>query len=121
MYLIAPPGARRATETVRKLLLLLMGGLFSGQKGFLLRAMVLGLEIATLTSTLAYSQQTPIFCRKETSGLGPRAMGMGGAFTAVADHASAAYLKVADSAQHADFCIILFEPAQYVRAKVNRV
>jgi len=47
-----------------------------------------------------YGQVTdPIFGRKETFGIGPRAIGMGSAFTALADDASAVYWNPAGLSQ----------------------
>ncbi len=45
------------------------------------------------------TQTQPIFGRKETFGIGPRAIGMGGAFTALSDDASAVYWNPAGLSQ----------------------
>jgi len=71
-------------------------------------------------SSFAYSQNTElIFGRKETFGIGPRAMGMGGAFTAVADDASAAYWNVAGLAQLSSYEIALSSAPVYFRDNLN--
>jgi hypothetical protein len=62
----------------------------------------LGLAMFLNLSALAqvYGQVTdPIFGRKETFGIGPRAIGMGSAFTALADDASAVYWNPAGLSQ----------------------
>jgi len=60
---------------------------------------VLELLFLGVSPLLAQTDVEAIFSRKETYGIGPRAMGMGCAFVAVADDASAAYWNVAGLAQ----------------------
>ncbi len=68
---------------------------------------------------MAFSQQTPIFGRPEIFGIGPRAMGMGGAFTAVADDSSAAYWNVAGLAQLPAFELSVSSAPVYFTDNVN--
>ena len=84
--------------------------------------MALGFELLLLLASTAYSQSgpvtAPIFGRKETFGIGPRAMGMGGAFTAVADDASAAYWNVAGLAQLSSYEISASSAPVYFHDKL---
>ena len=69
-----------------------------------------------LGSGLAFGQNTNtelIFGQKNSFGIGPRAIGMGGAFTAVADDASAAYWNVAGLAQLTSYEISLSSAPVY--------
>jgi hypothetical protein len=66
--------------------------------GCFLGFLFLGL-IFTSNNVVNAQNLSPIFGQKNTVGIGPRAIGMGGAFTAVADDASAAYWNVAGLAQ----------------------
>ena len=91
------------------------------KRNLFLGVLALGFEIFLFSTTIAYSQQSPIFGRKETFGIGPRAMGMGGAFTAVADDASAAYWNVAGLAQLSSFEIALSSAPVYFRDNVNGI
>jgi hypothetical protein len=69
---------------------------------------------------MAYSQNTDmIFGQPYTYGIGPRAMGMGGAFTAVADDASAAYWNVAGLAQLSSYELSLSSAPVYFRDGLN--
>ena len=81
--------------------------------------LALALQFFLIFTDLAYSQQSPIFGRKETFGIGPRAMGMGGAFTAVADDASAAYWNVAGLAQLSSYELSISSAPVYFRDKVG--
>ena len=61
----------------------------------------------------------PIFGWKETSGIGPRAIGMGGAFVAIADDASAAYWNVAGLAQLSSYELSISTAPIYFMDQVN--
>jgi hypothetical protein len=65
------------------------------------------------TSHRAFAQSTPIFGQPYTFGIGPRAIGMGGAFVAIADDASAAYWNVAGLAQISSYEISLSSAPNY--------
>lgn len=60
-----------------------------------------------------------IFGQKNSYGIGPRAIGMGGAFVAVADDASAAYWNVAGLAQLSSYEISLSSAPVYFDDTVN--
>ena len=100
----------------------LLKNLFSSNRKMIWGGCALGLQLFLLSTTLAYSQTPPVFPvfdRKETFGIGPRAMGMGGAFTAVADDASAAYWNVAGLAQLSAYEISISSAPVYFDDKVN--
>lgn len=61
----------------------------------------------------------PIFGEPNTYGIGPRAMGMGGAFTAIADDASAAYWNPAGLSQVNAYEISLSSAPIYFQGNIN--
>ncbi len=77
------------------------------------RYLILLLAFFCGNATGAFAQTTPIFGQPYTFGIGPRAIGMGGAFVAVADDASAAYWNVAGLAQISSYEISLSSAPNY--------
>jgi len=88
-----------------------------------LGGLALGLQVFLMSAAWANAQSgivtRPVFDRKETFGIGPRAMGMGGAFTAVADDSSAVYWNVAGLAQLSAYEISISSAPVYFRDKVG--
>ena len=86
-----------------------------------LRAVILGALAGLLLMPLFVSPAaaagstavTNVFGQPDSFGIGPRAMGMGGAFVAVADDASAAYWNVAGLAQLSSYEISLSSAPVY--------
>ena len=112
-----PP--EKGDRQVRKLFLIFTGGWVRGRKS-LVKGVLLGAAFWLLGSSAAFSQNTElIFGRKNTFGIGPRAMGMGGAFTAVADDASAAYWNAAGLAQLTSYEISISSAPVYFQDNVN--
>ncbi len=71
-------------------------------------------------TTAVYSQNDDlIFARPDSLGIGPRAMGMGGAFTAVADDASAAYWNVAGLSQLSSYEFSISSAPVYFTENLN--
>ncbi len=60
-----------------------------------------------------------IFARPDSLGVGPRAMGMGGAFAAIADDASAAYWNVAGLSQLSSYELSLSSAPVYFTENLN--
>ncbi len=82
--------------------------------------LLIGFLFIILFANVAYSQTiNPIFGWKETSGIGPRAIGMGGAFVAISDDASAAYWNVAGLAQLSSYELSISSAPDYFMDKVN--
>ncbi len=77
------------------------------------RCLILSLAVFGLTAQSIFAQTTPIFGQPYTFGIGPRAIGMGGAFVAVADDASAAYWNVAGLAQISSYELSLSSAPNY--------
>lgn len=78
------------------------------------------LGILLIFAGLAHAQNTDlIFGQPDSFGIGPRAIGMGGAFTAVADDASAAYWNVAGLAQLSSYELTLSSAPVYFNDKLN--
>jgi hypothetical protein len=70
----------------------------------------------------AFAQNTNlIFAQPDTFGIGPRAIGMGGAFAAVADDASAAYWNVAGLAQISSYELSLSSAPVYFTNDLNGI
>jgi len=85
-----------------------------------LRGSFLLLGLILMMPLSAFSQGTDlIFGQKETFGIGPRSMGMGNAFVAVADDASAAYWNVAGLSQLTAYEIAISSAPVYFQDNVN--
>jgi hypothetical protein len=81
-----------------------------------------GLLLLPLLVAVADAQAVPVtnvFGQPNSFGIGPRAMGMGGAFVAVADDASAAYWNVAGLAQLSSYEISLSSAPVYFDSNVT--
>src|ERR1700677_492588 len=61
----------------------------------------------------------PVFGLPNTYGIGPRAIGMGGAFTAIADDASAAYWNPAGLSQISSYEISISGAPIYFQNNIN--
>lgn len=73
-----------------------------------------------LLPATAFSQNDDlIFARPDSLGIGPRAMGMGGAFVAIADDASAAYWNVAGLSQLSSYEFSLSSAPVYFTDNLN--
>lgn len=82
---------------------------------------ILGLALFFFSSALVSAQnQSLIFGQPNTYGIGPRSMGMGGAFTAVADDASAAYWNPAGLSQLSSYEIELSSAPIYFDSDVTQ-
>jgi hypothetical protein len=72
-----------------------------------------------MSATAVFADDTPlIFGNKNTYGIGPRAMGMGGAFAAVADDASAVWWNPAGLVQMPAYTLSLSSAPVYFQKKV---
>ncbi len=80
---------------------------------------VLVAGVADVASAQSWDDSKFIFGRKETFGIGPRAMGMGGAFSAVADDASAVYWNPAGLVQVPNYVISFSSAPVYFREKTQ--
>src|SRR5665213_3015761 len=73
-----------------------------------------------ITPCLSFAQNSSlIFAQPNTYGIGPRAIGMGGAFTAIADDASAAYWNPAGLSQISSYEISISSAPVYFQNDVN--
>jgi hypothetical protein len=86
--------------------------------------LVILLVVGFLFPAVSFSQSGPvtnqlIFGQPDSYGIGPRAIGMGGAFTAVADDASAAYWNVAGLAQISSYELTLSSAPVYFTDNLN--
>jgi hypothetical protein len=72
-----------------------------------------------MPSVVLAQNQSLIFGQPNTYGIGPRAMGMGGAFTAVADDASAAYWNPAGLSQISSYEISISSAPIYFQSNIN--
>ena len=78
------------------------------------------LMVLWFSASGAFAQNTElIFGQPDTFGIGPRAIGMGGAFAAVADDASAVYWNVAGLAQLSSYELSLSSAPVYFTDNVN--
>jgi hypothetical protein len=93
-----------------------INALFGGIRAALPRVWM-GLFFVLVLPAVGFAQSSPttqlIFGQPNSFGIGPRAMGMGGAFTAVADDASAAYWNAAGLAQLSSYEISLSSAPVY--------
>jgi len=83
---------------------------------FLLFLMITSIAFA---QTPSWDNGLPLFGNPNTFGIGPRAIGMGGAFTAVADDASAAYWNPAGLSQISSYEISISSAPVYFENNVN--
>lgn len=73
-----------------------------------------------LLPSLSFAQNSNlIFAQPNTFGIGPRAIGMGGAFTAIADDASAAYWNPAGLSQISSYEISISSAPVYFQNNIN--
>jgi hypothetical protein len=73
-----------------------------------------------LIPSLSFAQNSNlIFAQPNTFGIGPRAIGMGGAFTAIADDASAAYWNPAGLSQISSYEISISSAPVYFQNNIN--
>jgi hypothetical protein len=80
---------------------------------------ILAVQAAGLAPAQSWDESKYIFGRKETFGIGPRAMGMGGAFSAVADDASAVYWNPAGLVQVPNYVLSVSSAPVYFREKTQ--
>lgn len=72
-----------------------------------------------LTAAVFSQNDDLIFARPDSLGIGPRAMGMGGAFVAIADDASAAYWNVAGLSQLSSYELSISSAPVYFTEQIN--
>src|ERR1700677_84875 len=78
------------------------------------------LSFLLIIPSLCFAQNSSlIFAQPNTYGIGPRAIGMGGAFTAIADDASAAYWNPAGLSQISSYEISISSAPVYFENDVN--
>jgi hypothetical protein len=97
------------------------------ESNFLMKKIIwslsLGLLLVSCLISRGYAQNTNslIFDQPNSSGIGPRAMGMGNAFSAVADDTSAVYWNPAGLVQIPAYALSLSSAPIYFQQKLNGV
>jgi hypothetical protein len=79
------------------------------------------ISLAQTPSWITSLDKQPLFGNPNTFGIGPRAMGMGGAFTAIADDTSAVYWNPAGLAQISSYEISISGAPVYFQNNINPI